>query len=182
REAAHIDPQQRLLLEVAYESLEHAGIPLERIRGSRSGVFVGLFIHDYAHIQLHDREAIDAYTGTGTSMSIAANRISYLYDLRGPSVALDTACSSSLVALHQGCESIRTGACDMVLAGGVNTILRPEMTIAMSKASMLSPDGRCHSFDAGANGYVRAEGAGMVVLKRLEDAQRDGDVIHAVIR
>lgn len=182
REAAHIDPQQRLLLEVAYESLEHAGIPVERIRGSRSGVFVGLFIHDYAHIQLYDREAIDAYTGTGTSMSIAANRISYLYDLRGPSVALDTACSSSLVALHQGCESIRTGACDMVLAGGVNTILRPEMTIAMSKASMLSPDGRCHSFDAEANGYVRAEGAGMVVLKRLQDAQRDGDVIHAVIR
>ncbi len=182
REAAHIDPQQRLLLEVAYESLEHAGIPLSRIRGSRSGVYVGLFIHDYAHIQLYDRDAIDAYTGTGTSMSIAANRISYLYDLRGPSVALDTACSSSLVALHQGCESLRTGACDMVLAGGVNTILRPEMTIAMSKASMLSPDGRCHSFDAAANGYVRAEGAGMVVLKRLTDAQRDGDRIHAVIR
>jgi acyl transferase domain-containing protein/surfactin synthase thioesterase subunit/NADPH:quinone reductase-like Zn-dependent oxidoreductase/acyl carrier protein len=182
REAAHIDPQQRLLLEVAYESLEHAGIPLEGLRGSRTGVFVGLFIHDYAHIQLFDRDAIDAYTGTGTSMSIAANRISYLYDLRGPSVALDTACSSSLVALHQGCESLRTGACDMVLAGGVNTILRPEMTIAMSKASMLSPDGRCHSFDAEANGYVRAEGAGMVVLKRLVDAERDGDVIHAVIR
>lgn len=182
REATHIDPQQRLLLEVAYESLEHAGLPLEPLRGSRTGVFVGLFIHDYAHIQLFDRERIDAYTGTGTSMSIAANRISYLYDLRGPSVALDTACSSSLVALHQACESLRTGACDMVLAGGVNAILRPEMTIAMSKASMLSPDGRCHSFDAGANGYVRAEGAGMVVLKRLKDAEHDGDIIHAIIR
>lgn len=182
REAAHIDPQQRLLLEVAYESLEHAGLPLEPLRGSRTGVFVGLFIHDYAHIQLYDREQIDAYTGTGTSMSIAANRISYLYDLRGPSVALDTACSSSLVALHQACESLRTGACDMVLAGGVNAILRPEMTIAMSKASMLSPDGRCHSFDAAANGYVRAEGAGMVVLKRLSDAERDGDRIHAVVK
>lgn len=182
REAAHIDPQQRLLLEVAYESLEHAGLPLEPLRGSRTGVFVGLFIHDYAHIQLFDRDRIDAYTGTGTSMSIAANRISYLYDLRGPSVALDTACSSSLVALHQACESLRTGACDMVLAGGVNAILRPEMTIAMSKASMLSPDGRCHSFDAAANGYVRAEGAGMVVLKRLADAERDCDLIHAIIK
>ena len=182
REAAHIDPQQRLLLEVAYEALEAAGEPLEPLRGSRTGVFVGLFIHDYAHIQLFDRDIIDAYTGTGTAMSIAANRVSYLFDLRGPSVAVDTACSSSLVALHQGCESLRSGESDMVLAGGVNAILRPEMTVAMSKASMLSEDGRCHTFDADANGYVRAEGAGMVALKRLSDAVRDGNPIHAIIR
>src|SRR5690606_19087457 len=182
REAVHIDPQQRLLLEVAYEALEHAGAPLAGLRGSRTGVYVGLFIHDYAHMQLSARDLIDAYTGTGTSMSIAANRISYLFDLRGPSIALDTACSSSLVALHQACESLRSGECDAALAGGVNVILRPEMTIAMSKASMLSPDGRCHSFDASANGYVRAEGAGMVLLKRLDAAERDGDVIHAILR
>lgn len=182
REAVHVDPQQRLLLEVAYEALEHAGEPLAALRGSKTGVFVGLFIHDYAHMQLSSRELIDAYTGTGTSMSIAANRISYLFDLRGPSVALDTACSSSLVALHLACESLLHGECDAALAGGVNVILRPEMTVAMSKASMLSPDGRCHSFDAGANGYVRAEGAGVILLKRLDDALRDGNEIHAIIR
>src|SRR5690606_25685187 len=182
REAAHIDPQQRLLLEVAYEALEHGGYSLSSLRGSRTGVYVGMFIHDYAHIQLHERESIDAYTGTGTSMSIAANRISYLFDLKGPSIDMDTACSSSLVALHQACESLRSGECNLVLAGGVNAILRPEMTVAMSKASMLSPDGRCHSFDKGANGYVRAEGAGMVALKRLSDAKEDGDLIHGVIR
>ena len=182
REAVHIDPQQRLLLEVAYEALEHAGEPLAALRGTKTGVFVGLFIHDYAHMQLSSRELIDAYTGTGTSMSIAANRISYLFDLRGPSVALDTACSSSLVALHLACESLVHGECDSALAGGVNVILRPEMTLAMSKATMLSPDGRCHSFDAEANGYVRAEGAGVVLLKRLDDALRDGNEIHAIIR
>lgn len=182
REAAHIDPQQRLLLEVAYEALEDAGLALSGLRGSRTGVYVGMFIHDYAHIQLQDRERIDAYTGTGTSMSIAANRISYLFDLRGPSITVDTACSSSLVALHYACESLRRLECDTALAGGVNAILRPEMTVAMSKASMLSPDGRCHSFDAAANGYVRAEGAGMVALKRLTDALRDGDSVRAVIR
>ena len=182
REAAHIDPQQRLLLEVAYEALEASGEPLERLRGSLTGVFVGLFIHDYAHIQLVERELIDAYTGTGTAMSIAANRVSYLFDLRGPSMAVDTACSSSLVALHLACESLRNGESHMALAGGVNAILRPEMTVAMSKASMLSPDGHCHTFDASANGYVRAEGAGMVVLKRLSDAVRDGNSIRAIIR
>ena len=182
REATHIDPQQRLLLEVSYEALEDAGEVPEHLSGKPVGVFVGYYIHDYAHIQLFDRSLINAHTGTGTAMSIGANRISYLFNFRGPSVALDTACSSSLVAVHLACQSLFSGESDLALAGGVNAILRPEMTVAMSKASMLSADGRCKSFDARANGYVRAEGGGIVLLKRLSEALRDGNPIHAIIR
>ena len=182
REALHVDPQQRLLLETAHRAMEDAGEVPEALAGSATGVFVGLFIHDYQHIQLADRDALGAYTGTGTAMSIAANRVSYVFDLQGPSLAVDTACSSSLVAIHLACRSLWQGESTAALAGGVNVILKPEMTIAMSKASMLSVDGRCKAFDSRANGYVRAEGAGMVMLKPLSAAQRDGNPIYAVIR
>ncbi|MCC5623981.1 type I polyketide synthase, partial [Nostoc sp. CHAB 5715] len=184
REAALIDPQQRLLLEVAWEALENGGQVPERLAGSSTGVFVGLYMHDYQHIQLDSsaRNLLGAQMTTGTAMSIAANRISYVFDFHGPSMALDTACSSSLVAVHLACQSIWNGESTLALAGGVNAILQPDMTIGMCKASMLSPDGRCKSFDAAANGFVRGEGAGIVVLKPLSQAVADKDPIYAVIR
>jgi myxalamid-type polyketide synthase MxaB len=185
REAARMDPQQRLLLEVAWEALEHAGLPAERVAGGRTGVFVGIGGTDYAHVSRHFDDYldhIDAYCGTGNALSIAANRLSYVLDLHGPSLAIDTACSSSLVALHFAAQSLRNRECDLALVGGVNLILSPEVTIAFSKARMLSPDGRCKPFDAEANGYVRGEGCGVVLLKRLGDALRDGDTILALLR
>jgi len=147
REAAKADPQQRLLLEVAYEALEDAGIPQERIAGSSGGVFVGISSYDYGGMQYreNERSGIDAYTNVGAALCIAANRISYLFDLRGPSLAVDTACSSSLVAAHLACQSIWDGKCELAFVAGVNLILRPEVTIGFSKASMLAPDGRCTS-------------------------------------
>ena len=182
REAARMDPQQRLLLEVSWEALENAFIPPQTLAGTRTGVFVGISSYDYSRLQFDDPERIDAYAGTGNAHSIAANRLSYFYDLRGPSMAVDTACSSSLVAAHLACQSLRSGESDLALAGGVNLILTPELTITFSQARMLSPDGRCKTFDAGADGYVRGEGCGVVVLKRLSDAVRDGDNILALIR
>lgn len=184
REAALIDPQHRLLLEVAYEALEDAGLVPERLAGSNTSVFVGLYIHDYQHIQLDAsaRNLIGAQMTTGTAMSIAANRISYVFDLRGESAALDTACSSSLVAVHHACETLWNGQATLALAGGVNAILKPDMTIGMCKASMLSPDARCKSFDAAANGFARGEGAGIAILKPLSKAIADKDPIYAVIR
>jgi myxalamid-type polyketide synthase MxaB len=182
REAARIEPQQRLLLEVTWEALESAGLPPGKLAGSHTGVFVGIIGHDWAYVLGADRLLIDAYDGTGNSHSIAANRLSYLWDLRGPSVSLDTACSSSLVAVHLACQSLRRRESDLALAGGVNLILGPEMTIALSHARMLSPTGFCKTFDASADGYVRGEGCGMVVLKRLSDALADRDPIVAVIR
>jgi acyl transferase domain-containing protein/trans-aconitate methyltransferase/acyl carrier protein len=184
REAAQMDPQQRLLLEVAWEALEQAGQPMERLAGSRTGVFVGIHSqsNDYCWLQLSDRARIDAYTGTGTAHSIAPNRLSYFFDLQGPSLAVDTACSSSLVAVHLGCQSLRSKECNLVLAGGVNVILSPEMTIAYSKLGMMAADGRCKVFDCRADGFVRGEGCGVVVLKRLSDAQADGDPVLAVVR
>lgn len=184
REAALIDPQQRLLLEVAWEALEDGGQVPEQLAGSNTAVFVGLYIHDYQHIQLDAsaRNLIGPQMTTGTAMSIAANRISYIFDFHGPSMALDTACSSSLVGVHLACQSIWNGESSLALAGGVNVILKPDMTIGMSKASMLSPDGRCKSFDARANGFVRGEGASMVLLKPLSQAIADKDPIYAVIR
>jgi len=182
REAARMDPQQRLLLEVSWEALENAFIPPPSLAGSRTGVFVGISSYDYSRLQFDDLERIDAYAGTGNAHSIAANRLSYLFDLRGPSMAVDTACSSSLVAAHLACQSLRTGESDLALAAGVNLILTPELTITFSQARMLSPDGRCKTFDASADGYVRGEGCGVVVLKRLSDALRDGDNILALIR
>jgi acyl transferase domain-containing protein/acyl carrier protein len=184
REAARADPQQRLLLEVAYEALEDAGFPPEKIAGSNAGVFVGISSCEYSTMQISqsDRSAIDAYTNIGSALSIAANRISYFFDLHGPSIAVDTACSSSLVAIHEACQRIWAGECDLALAGGVNSLLRPESTIGFSKASMLAHDGRCKSFAAGADGYSRAEGCGVIVLKPLAKAMADGDSIYAVIR
>lgn len=182
REAARMDPQQRLLLEVAWETLEYAGIAPESLAGSQTGVFVGISSNDYAHLQYQDPRFIDAYAGTGNAHSIAANRLSYVLDLRGPSLAIDTACSSSLVAVHQACQALRNGECDLALAGGVNLILTPDLTITFAQARMMSSDGRCKTFDESADGYVRGEGCGLVALKPLAAAQRDGDTVLAVIR
>ncbi|MBH8561390.1 type I polyketide synthase [Nostoc sp. CENA67] len=182
REAEYIDPQQRLVLEVAWEALENAGIVPERLAGSQTGVFIGFTNIDYHTLIYRDISDIGAYSGTGTHPSIIPGRLSYLLNLRGPCVALDTACSSSLVALHYACQSLKTRESDVCLAGGVNLILSPEMTITFSHARMMAADGRCKTFDAAADGYVRGEGCGIVVLKRLADAIRDGDNIQAIIR
>ncbi|MEV0493743.1 SDR family NAD(P)-dependent oxidoreductase [Streptomyces atratus] len=182
QEAARMDPQQRLLAEVAFEALEDAGLPADRLAGSSTGVFVGISTFDYAVRQLRDLDAIDAYTGTGSALSIAANRLSYLLDLHGPSMAVDTACSSSLVTVLQAAASLAQGECDLALAGGVNLVLSPALAINFSKAGAMSADGRCKPFDASADGYVRSEGAGVVVLKPLSRALADGDRVYAVIR
>jgi acyl transferase domain-containing protein len=184
REAAALDPQQRLLLEVAWEALEHAGIAPDRLRGSSTGVFVGMSTHDYSGLQLHagELDRLGAYDGTGNALSAGAGRLSYFFDWRGPSLTVDTACSSSLVAAHLACRSLRAGESSLALAGGVNLVLSPELSVAFTKAGMLSPDSRCRSFDASANGFVRAEGCGFVVLRRLSDALAAGDTVLAVIK
>ncbi|NLY00840.1 MAG: SDR family NAD(P)-dependent oxidoreductase [Rhodopirellula sp.] len=185
REAGKMDPQQRLLLEVAWEALENGCLAPERMAGSNTGVYIGIGGTDYSKLPAHyDNyfEHIDAYGGTGNALSIAANRLSYILDLRGPSLAVDTACSSALVALHLAVASLHSRETDAALAGGVNLILGPETTIAFSNAHMLSPDGHCRPFDASANGYIRGEGCGIVVLKRLTDAVEAGDRVLAVIR
>ena len=175
REAAAMDPQQRLLLEVAWEALEDAGLPTERLAGTDTGVFVGISSHDYCDLQIaDDSKGLDHYVMTGGALSIAANRISHFFDFHGPSIAVDTACSSALVATHLACQSLWNGEASLSLTCGVNVILAPQPTIGFSKAGMLSPDGRCNAFDSRANGYVRSEGAGVVVLKRLSDAVADG--------
>lgn len=181
REAARMDPQQRMLLEVATEALESAGLAPADVAGSRTGVFVGVASFDFGRRLLADREAIDAYGGTGVALSIAANRLSYHLDLRGPSVAVDTACSSSLVAIHQAIEALRRGACDRAIAGGVNLILSPDIGIVFSKAGILSADGRCKTFDASADGIARSEGAGAVVLEPLSRALAAGHPVWAVL-
>jgi acyl transferase domain-containing protein/NADPH:quinone reductase-like Zn-dependent oxidoreductase/acyl carrier protein len=183
-EANRVDPQHRWLLEITYEAIENAGLKASELRGSETAVYIGQFIHDYEHLQLDAvaHGAINQHTATGVSATLTSNRISYVFDFRGPSLTLDTACSSSLVALDLACRALHDGDCGLALAGGVNILLRPEHTMAICKASMLSPDGLCKSFDKGANGYVRSEGAGVVLLKRLADAERDGDRIFAVIR
>lgn len=185
REASRMDPQQRLLLEIAWEALEDGGQVPAALAGTNTGVFIGIASRDYGEIQQHvsERNFIDAYTTTGSVLcSVAPNRISYFFDLRGPSIAIDTACSSSLVAVDLACRSIWNGDCTLSMAGGANVLLKPEMTIGLSKGSFLSPDGLCQSFAAGANGYVRAEGAGIVILKPLSKALSDGDRIYATIR
>ena len=184
REAMQMDPQQRLLLEVAWEALEDAGQTMEGLAGSSTGVFVGIHSHssDYAWLQFAAPADMDVYTGTGTAHNVVAGRLSYVFDLQGPSVAMDTACSSSLVAAHQACQSLRLGECRTALAGGVNLILSPLFTIAATRMQMLAPDGRCKTFDALADGFVRSEGCGVIVLKRLSDALADGDHILALIR
>ncbi len=182
RESAQMDPQQRLLLEMSWEALEDAGQVPEQLAGSRTGVFVGISTNDYGYLRLGQPQLVDAYTGTGNALSIAANRLSYVYDFCGPSMAIDTACSSSLVAVHLACRSLRDGECTLALAGGVNVILSPALAINFTKAKVMAPDGRCKTFDAGADGYVRGEGAGIVVLKPLGRALADNDPIYAVIR
>jgi malonyl CoA-acyl carrier protein transacylase len=182
REAAHIDPQQRLVLEVTWEALEHAGIVPSTLAGSQTGVFIGCGNYDYGLLMAKDHNAIDAYVGTGITIGIAANRVSYLLDLRGPSLTIETSCSSSLVALHLACQSLRNRESDVCLAGAVSLMLSPEQTITYSQAKMMAADGRCKTFDASANGYVRGEGCGVVVLKRLTNAVADRDPIRAVIR
>jgi 3-oxoacyl-(acyl-carrier-protein) synthase/acyl carrier protein len=181
REAHSIDPQQRFLLEVSWEALENAGLSAEKLTGSRSGVFIGISSGDYAKLagNLHNTEA---YYGTGNALSFAANRLSYFLDWHGPSWAVDTACSSSLVAVHQACQSLLLGECNLALAGGVNLILSPQLTMTFTNAKMIAVDGRCKTFDAEADGYVRSEGCGVVVLKRLSDAIADGDNIQAIVR
>jgi len=181
-EASNMDPQQRLLLEVTWEALENAAIASEKISGTRTGVFIGLSGSEYGAATCADIDEINAYSLIGNHSSMAANRISNFFDARGPSLSVDTACSSSLVAVHLACQSLRTGEASLAIAGGVNVILTPNATVAMSHAWILSPEGRCKPFDAAADGYVRGEGCGIVVLKRLADALADGDNIHAVIR
>ncbi|TBR56976.1 hypothetical protein B4U84_26450 [Westiellopsis prolifica IICB1] len=182
RETEHLDPQQRLLLEVAWEALENAGLMSNQLAGSQTGVFIGISNSDYDRLIYQDCTHLNAYSGTGISHSIAANRLSYVLDLRGPSMAVDTACSASLVTVHLACQSLQNRESYLALAGGVNLILSPDRTVTFSKAGMMAPDGRCKTFDASADGYVRGEGCGIVVLKRLSDALRDGDNIQAVIR
>jgi myxalamid-type polyketide synthase MxaB len=183
REAASLDPQQRLLLEVSWEAIEHANLPLEKLKESLAGVFVGISAFDYALLteKWTDPEQIDAYYGTGNSLSIASGRIAYFLGLTGPTLSVDTACSSSLVALHLACQSLQTGECDLALTGGVNLLISEVPSIGFSKARMLAADGRCKSFDAAADGYVRGEGCGVVILKRLAEAIADQDNILAVI-
>lgn len=183
REMESLDPQQRLLLEVAWEALEHAGIDPQRTRDTQTGVFLGICSNDYVSLlSERDRNNIDAYLGTGNAHSTAAGRLSYFMHWRGPSVAVDTACSSSLTALHLAARSLRYDDCDMALVAGVNVILTPELSITLSQAGMLSPTGLCQAFSASADGFVRGEGCGAVLLKRLSRAQADGDRIICLVR
>jgi phthiocerol/phenolphthiocerol synthesis type-I polyketide synthase D len=182
REAARMDPQQRMVLEVAWEALEHAGIAPRTLRGSRTGVFVGISGTEYGAQSLADLGGVDAWVGTGAALAIAANRLSYALDLRGPSMAVDTACSSSLTSVHLAVQSLRSGESEVALAAGANLLLGPGVTANFDEMGISSADGKCKPFSAGADGIVRAEGAGVVVLKRLSAAQADGDRVLAVIR
>ncbi len=184
REAESMDPQHRLLLEVGWEALEHAGIAPDALAGSPTGIFVGLSSSDYSTLLGAGRDAtwIDAYASLGNAPSIAAGRLAYAFGAQGPAMVVDTACSSSLVAVHLAAQALRSGECSLALAGGVNLILAPELTINFSKAHMLAGDGRCKAFDAAADGYVRGEGCGVVVLKLLSEAQAAGDRVLAVLR
>jgi acyl transferase domain-containing protein/thioesterase domain-containing protein len=181
-EAAAMDPQQRLLLEVAREGLDHAAIAATALAGTRTGVFVGVSGNEYAQLTTRDLDRVEAWTAPGAALSIAANRLSYALDLRGPSLAVDTACSSSLVAVHHAVRALASGECDTALAGGVNVLLSPALTLGFQRAGALAPDGRCKTFDAAADGMVRAEGCAVIVLRRLSDAERAGDRVLAVIR
>ncbi|WP_448391779.1 polyketide synthase Pks13 [Mycolicibacterium sp. XJ879] len=181
-EADNIDPQQRMALELTWEALEHARIPASSLRGESVGVYIGSSLNDYSFLAMSDPSIAHPYAITGTASSIIANRVSYFYDFRGPSVAIDTACSSSLVAAHQGVQALRSGEADVAIVGGVNALITPLVTVGFDEVGgVLAPDGRIKSFSADADGYARSEGGGMLVLKRLGDARRDGDDIIAVI-
>jgi acyl transferase domain-containing protein len=181
KEALRMDPQQRLILEVSYQAFEDAGLPLDAVAGSRTSVFVGAGSRDYAIVQA-ERRFIGPTTNTGSAASIVANRVSFLFDLRGPSVAVDTACSSALTAFHLACQTLWDGTADMALAGGVNLILSPEASMGFSKGGYLSPDGECRAFSDDANGYVRSEGAGMVLIVPRSKAREAGMRVHGLIR
>ncbi|MCV7152024.1 type I polyketide synthase [Mycolicibacterium pyrenivorans] len=182
REAAAMDPQQRVLLEVAWEALENAGLAPDHLGETRTAVMMGVYYTEYQNSSAGDPDTIDAYSATGNAHSVTVGRISYLLGLKGPAVAVDTACSSSLVSIHLACQSLRMRESDLALAGGVSLNLRPETQLALAKWGMLSPHGRCYAFDSRADGFVRGEGAGVVVLKRLTDAVRDGDRVLGVVR
>ncbi|MEM9923110.1 MAG: beta-ketoacyl synthase N-terminal-like domain-containing protein [Cyanobacteria bacterium P01_D01_bin.50] len=184
REAMSMDPQQRLLLEVTWEALENAGIPPEQIKGTQTGVFMGVCFDDYAkfNVKSTDTSRIEAYDALGNFRSVAAGRISYFFGLQGPTMQLDTTCSSALLGVHLACQSLRSGESNFALAGGVNLMLEPGTTVGFSKLKALSADGKCKTFDSAANGYVRGEGCGVILLKRLSDAMADGDHIHGIIR
>lgn len=183
KEAQALDPQQRLLLELSWEAFETAGLDVRRLAGERAGVYIGLSNYDYiqAHVHSGDPTQIDAYSASGAMFSTAAGRLSYFYDFKGPCVTLDTACSSSLVALDLAMKSLRRGECDLALTGGVSLLLSPDSMVALCKVKALAADGRSRAFDDNATGYGRGEGGGLLVLKRLDDARRDGDSIQAVL-
>ena len=180
-EADHIDPQVRLLLEVTWEALEDSGIPASSVRGSQTGVYMGVTASEYAILASMPSHNMNQYTNSGTNSCMMANRISYEFDFRGPSFSVDTACSSSLYAIHMACEALKSGSCSMAVAGGVNLVLMAGATVGFCQAGMLAPDGRCKSFDQSADGYSRSEGAGVIVLKQLSQALEDGDRIYSVI-
>lgn len=182
REAAAMDPQQRVVLEVAYEALENAGLAPDTVGEIRGAVMLGVYYNEYQSASAGNPDTIDAYSATGNAHSVTVGRIAYLLGLKGPAVAVDTACSSSLVSIHLACQSLRMRESDLALAGGVSLSLRPETQLALGKWGMLSPHGKCYAFDSRANGFVRGEGAGVVVLKRLTDAVRDGDRVLGVVR
>ena len=181
REAEAMDPQQRILLQVAYEAAEDAAMPLHKLRERVTGVYIGVSNTDYGLLQRFEYGVADIQAGTGTALSIVANRVSNVLDLHGPSMGVDTACSSSLVALDSACRALRDGSIDVALSGGVNVLIDPRMFLTFCRAHMLSREGRIAAFDAAADGFVRGEGAGVVVLKRLDDALRDGDRIYATV-
>ena len=182
REAQVMDPQQRIFLETVWKAIEDSGQKVSDLSGTRTGLFVGVATNDYANTMNRMRVAVDGYTASGNSHAVLANRVSFLLNLRGPSAPIDTACSSSLVALHRAIESIHTGSCDMAIVGGVQAMLSPAAYISFSMAGMLSPDGKCKSFDKRANGYVRGEGCGAILIKTLAAAEADGNHIYAVIK
>ena len=184
KEAESMDPQQRLLLEVTYEAFESAGLDVSKYKGSLTGIFIGIQGNEYMHFQMQSNDfgSADAYMGTGNALSAVSGRLSYWYGFEGPSLSIDTACSSSLTAIHTACDSLRSGNSDMALAGGVNLILNPAVNISLSQAQMLSADGKCKTFDSKADGYVRSEGCGIIILKRLSDALKDGNNILGVIK
>lgn len=182
REALRMDPQQRWLLECTWEALENAGYRAAALRGSRTGVYIGIASNDYAQVQMTSPEDVDVHTNSGSTLSIASNRIAYLLDLKGPALSVDTACSSALVAINIGCKDIWNGTVDAALVGGVNALLTPDTSIGFSKATMLSPSGQCFAFDERANGYVRGEGAGVLFLVPLSKAIANGDRIYATVR
>jgi len=181
-EALAMDPQQRFLLEVAYEAFENAGISLDKLTGSNTGCYVGAYTSDWREMQMRDSESAPLYTINGTGWEFLSNRISWFYDLHGPSMTIDTACSSSLVALHQACQNLQSGESNMAVVGGTSLLLNPDAFLYLSNQGFLAQDGRSKSFDAKGDGYGRGEGCAAVILKRVDDAIRDGDPIRAVIR